>query len=166
MRVLLVSVLSLVLSSLLWTPTASAVAVPGGESTASCFHRWTDSISPGLTTTPGRVTFTSHGETGTIDCTGQVRGQHVTGPGTFGEEGVVNGTCVSGSGSAVFSFSIPTTGGVEKFSIPVTFTYGALSGLTSSAAFPGAFVIVPTGGDCVTSAITEITVSRLGSLTS
>ncbi len=166
MKLLLVGLLGLVVSSLYWGPVAAAESNVEADSTASCLHSWTDSVSPGLTTTPQTATFTSHGETGTIHCQGLVKGHQVTGPGTFGEEGLFEGTCLSGSGMAVFSFTIPTTGGQARFRIPVTFTYGLGLGSTSSEAFPGAFVVVPTAGDCLITPITEIAVVRLGILNS
>lgn len=159
MKLLSIGLLSVLMSALLWTSSA------GAESTATCVHRWTDSLSPGLTTTPGKAAFTSHGETGTIDCYGEVRGQRVTGTGTFGEEGVFEGTCAFGSSSAVFSFTIPTAGGPAKFEMPVTFTYAGF-GSTSSDVFPGAFAIIPTAGDCLTTPITKVAVTRVGSLKS
>ncbi len=164
MKVRLLGVLvSLVACSLFAMPVAGAQAT---GSTAVCVHRWTDSVSPGLTLTGRQVTFTSHGETGTITCIGAVNGHQVTGTGTFGEVGSFQGTCASGFGSATFSFSIPTTAGPAAFSVPVTFTYAAGAGLTSSAVFPGTFVVVPTAGNCLITPVTTIAVVRVGVLQS
>ncbi len=157
------ALVSLLVSSLYAMPIAGA---QGTASTAVCVHRWTDSISPGLTITARQVTFTSHGETGTITCIGQVNGNTVTGTGTFGEVGTFRGTCASGNGSATFSFTVPTTAGPATFSVPVTFTYAAGVGLSSSAVFPGTFVVVPTAGDCLLTPVSRIAVVRVGVLQS
>ncbi|MGH2688537.1 MAG: hypothetical protein ACRDKW_06995, partial [Actinomycetota bacterium] len=66
---------------------------------ASCIGSWPVSLTPGLTATPQQSDFTSHGESGNITCSGTVKGHAVTGPGTFGLEGVLQGTCLMGSGT-------------------------------------------------------------------
>ncbi|HYT38233.1 MAG TPA: hypothetical protein VEN99_01915, partial [Acidimicrobiia bacterium] len=45
------------------------------------------SLSPGLSRSPSSGTFGSKGESGTLDCQGNVGGQPATGRGTFGAEG-------------------------------------------------------------------------------
>jgi hypothetical protein len=152
--------LALVLPSLRVHPAAAA----GGS--AMCSHQWNDSIDPGVTTTRKHAVVSSHGETGTIQCSGTVRGQQVTGPGTFGEEGVVDGDCSSGTGQVLFSFTLPTAGGPMRLRFPVSFSFGPGAGQTSSDVFPGAFLVRPVTGDCVTTPITEIAVSRVGLLQS
>jgi hypothetical protein len=146
----------------------SAVAMtllPPGQATAagsiaSCFHSWTDSVSPGIGSTPSRSRFTSHGETWTLTCQGFVRGNRVTGPGTFGEEGVVDGTCASGSGEVTFSFTIPTTAGDQKFRLTFPFVYGPGGGTARTDVFPGVFLFFPKTGDCINEPITEFNVLR------
>jgi hypothetical protein len=75
-------------------PLHSGPAAAAG-STAMCFHQWNDTVTPGVTTSRMRAAVSSHGETGTIQCSGNVRGQQVTGPGTFGEVRPVTGDCVT-----------------------------------------------------------------------
>jgi hypothetical protein len=152
--------LALVLPSLHVRPAAAA------GSSAMCFHQWNDTVDPGTTTTPQRQSFSSHGETGTIQCSGTVRGQQVTGPGTFGEEGVIEGSCSGGQGQALFSITLPTSGGPVHLRFPVSFSFAPGVGQTSGDVFPGAFQVRPVKGDCVTTPVTEIAVSRLGLLQS
>lgn len=84
----------------------------------------------------------------------------MTGPGTFGEEGVVEGTCSSGSGEVNFSFTIPTTAGDQKFSLTFPFVYGPGGGTARTDVFPGVFVFFPKTGDCINAPITEFNVLR------
>lgn len=153
-----------VLAPVAMMPGPAPAAAAG--STAICFHQWTDTLTPGATSGPQHAAFSSHGETGVIQCSGTVRGLQITGQGTFGEEGSVEGSCSSGTGQAVFSFTLPTSGGAQHFQVPVTFTFGPGLGQTSSDVFPGAFAVRPVKGDCVTTPVTEIAVSRLGVLQS
>jgi len=159
--------LCLVILGALASPLPPALApapVAAAQSTATCVHRWTDDVTPGVGPTMQRATFSSHGETGAIECQGEIMGRRVTGPGTFGEEGVVEGTCGSGTGSATFSFTVVTSGGPLHLRMPVSFTYGPLTGVTTSESFPGVFVVVPMMGDCLTAPVTRIAVTRAGML--
>lgn len=157
---LVVAALAVIAPSLHPTPAASAA------SSAACVHQWTDTVTPGTTTTNQRALFSSHGETGTIQCSGTVQGRQVTGPGTFGEVGVIEGSCSSALGQALFSITLPTGGGPVHLRFPVTFSLGPGAGQTSGDAFPGAFVVRPVKGDCVSTPVTEITVTRFGLLQS
>lgn len=135
------------------------------SSRAACVASWRDTVSPGITLTPAVGAFTSHGETGTITCVGSVKGHRVTRPGTFGEQGVVRGNCAFGSGSALFSMTIPTSAGAARLQIPAVFTYAGGVGLRPTGIFPGGFVFYPVRGDCITSPVTEIAVVLHGTLT-
>jgi hypothetical protein len=141
-------------------PTHSTAAA---RSIAHCRHTWIDSISPGVSMKRQKVDLTSNGETGTIRCRGFVEGKRVTGPGTFGEVGTFDGTCAGGTGSATFSFTLPTTAGPVKLRIPVTFTVMGF-GSTTSDVFPGKFLFDPLAGNCLTAPITRIRVFRAGTL--
>ena len=129
-------------------------------STAYCFHAWTDTASPGVGATPSRSEFSSNGEKWDLVCHGLVRGHPVTGPGTFGEDGVIEGSCSSGSGTVNFSFTIPTTGGEQKFRLTVPFVYGPGGGTARTTDFPGVFAFYPTAGDCMNKPVTEFNVVR------
>jgi hypothetical protein len=139
-------------------------AAPTG-SQAICVAQWTDALTPGISLTPSTVSFTSNGPTGTITCVGSVRGHAVTGPGTFGEQGTIRGTCTSGSGEALFVMTIPTDGGPATVILPAVFTTVGTVGLRPTGTFPGGFVAVPTQGDCVTTPVTQIAVVLHGTLT-
>jgi hypothetical protein len=153
-RMISAAVLALAMLPLHWTDVAAA------GTSASCFHTWIDSITPGVTATPQRSSFTSGGERWAITCQGMVRGRQVTGPGTFGEEGVLEGSCSSGSGMVNFSFTIPTTGGDQRFHLRFAFTFGPGIGGSSNDPFPGVFAFSPKTGDCVTAPVTEVNIVR------
>jgi len=129
-------------------------------SVAHCVHRWTDTASPGIGTTPDTSDFTSNGEKWPLVCEGLVRGFRVTGPGTFGEYGVIDGACAAGAGEVNFSFTIPTTAGEQKFRLKFTFVYGPGGGTSQTDDFPGVFAFYPTRGDCMNKPVTEFKVVR------
>jgi len=150
-------ILLLTVVALTTLPTTPAGAA---GSVAYCFHTWTDTASPGVSTTPARSTFTSNGEKWDLLCAGLVRGHEVTGRGTFGEHGVIEGTCSAGQGVVNFAFTIPTAGGEQKFALKFEFVYGPGGGTARTADFPGVFVFFPTAGDCTNEPVTEFKVIR------
>jgi hypothetical protein len=158
--------LGVVLCLFLGPVPASARAEVAGPSAsrAVCVAHWTDSVTPGISMTPSVGTFTSNGQTGTITCVGSVAGHAVTGPGTFGEQGTASGTCASGSGTAIFSMTIPTDGGPVTLTMPAAFTFAAGIGFRPTGSFPGGFVFAPTRGDCVLTPVTQIAVVLHGTL--
>ncbi|MCA1846463.1 MAG: hypothetical protein LC792_25365 [Actinobacteria bacterium] len=111
-------------------------------------------------TTPDSSRFTSNGEKWPLVCEGFVRGYQVTGPGTFGEYGVIDGACAAGQGDVTFSFTIPTTAGDERFRLKFTFVYGPGGGASRTDDFPGVFAFYPTAGDCLNKPVTEFKVVR------
>jgi hypothetical protein len=139
---------------------SSADQAGAAGSSASCFHQWTDTAVPGISTGPSRSEFTSNGEKWALICQGLVRGQPVTGPGTFGEDGVIEGTCASGSGTVNFAFTIPTTAGNQKFRLTFPFVYGPGGGTARTGDFPGVFQFSPTKGDCINAPVTEFDIRR------
>jgi hypothetical protein len=147
-----VSILLVFLSSTAW------VAPAGADSTAVCVATWSVTISPGVTSEPGKHTITSNGPTGTLICQGLVGGQTVTGPGTLGEVGEIEGTCATGSGQALMSFTLPTATGPLTISVNTKFVYGPGVGMRLSDQIPGPFEFVATQGDCTTSPITQVRV--------
>jgi hypothetical protein len=115
-----------------------------------------------------QLTGTSHGPTGTADCTGTVDGEQVTGLGTFGvnshEEGDCGATQTTGRNN--FVLRVPTTGGDKT----VPGVYADTSQQTS-----GGFVILLSGditgtaevlsvvGDCsAANPLTQVTVQIQG----
>jgi len=157
MRRLLMPLAAAALAAL---PVSPARAAEDGESIAYCFHAWTDTADPGVSAEPGETTFTSNGEKWKLRCNGMVRGHRVTGPGTFGEYGVIEGSCVAGQGEVNFSFTIPTDGGEQKFQLKFPFVYGPGGGTASTDDFPGVFAFYPKTGDCMNRPVTEFEVVR------
>ena len=144
---------------------AMVAVVPAGQaraasSVASCTYSWTDTASPGVGATPSRSQFTSNGEKWPLPCQGLVRGSQVTGPGTFGEDGVFDGSCSSGSGEVNFSFTIPTAAGAQRFRLTFPFVYGPGAGTARTDTFPGVFAFFPKKGDCINAPVTEFDVYR------
>ena len=150
---------------LMLSAAAALTVLPVGParaagSVAYCFHAWTDTATPGVNDTPARSTFTSGGEKWDLICQGSVKGHEVTGFGTFGEDGVIEGTCSAGEGKVNFSFTIPTTAGEQKFTLTFPFVYGPGGGTGRTTQFPGVFVFFPTEGDCTSQPVTEFQVVR------
>ena len=141
-------------------------ATPAGAagSVAYCFHTWTDTATPGVSATMARSEFTSNGEKWDLICQGRVRGHEVTDWGTFGEDGLIEGTCTAGQGKVNFSFTIPTTGGEQKFRLTFPFVYGPGGGTSQTTEFPGVFMFFPTAGDCTNTPVTEFKVIRNATL--
>ena len=139
-------------------------AARAAGSIAYCFHTWTDTATPGVSNTMARSTFTSGGEKWDLICQGRVKGHEVTGWGTFGEDGVIEGTCTAGEGKVNFAFTIPTAGGVQKFRLTFPFVYGPGGGTARTTEFPGVFMFFPTAGDCTNEPVTEFTVIRNATL--
>ena len=155
----LLTLLPIVALTVLPAPPAGAA-----RGVAYCFHTWTDTVAPGVGQTPARSRFTSNGEKWDLLCEGLVRGYEVTGPGTFGEEGVIEGTCTAGQGVVNFSFTIPTAGGDQKFRLTFPLVYGPGGGASQTKDFPGVFMLFPTEGDCTNQPVTEFKVIRNATL--
>jgi hypothetical protein len=154
---------------LLLLPTVAMTLLPATQaraagSTAFCFHSWTDTVTPGVSVIPEKSTFTSNGEIWTLTCGGFVRGARVTGPGTFGEHGTLEGTCGQGSGQVHFSFTIPTTDGDQKFAFSFPFYWGPGGGTGNTQTFPGVFMFYPKVGDCFSQKVTEVNIMRWAQL--
>ena len=130
------------------------------ESVAYCVHAWSDTADPGIEATAGTSRFTSNGQKWPLYCEGTVRGARVTGRGTFGEDGIIEGACAAGKGSVNFSFTLPTTDGLQRFKMSFDFVYGPGGGTSESNDFPGAFVFYPRRGDCWGAPVTEFDVVR------
>src|SRR5437660_6327826 len=82
------------------------------------------------------------------------------GPRTFGEDGVIDGSCSSGSGEVNFSFTIPTAAGAQRFHVTFPFVYGPGAGTARTDTFPGVFAFFPKKGDCINAPVTEFDVYR------
>lgn len=90
---------------------------------------------------------------------GTFYGHRVTGPGSFGDEGIYTGTCVLVHTSGRYLFTVPADAGPMHF----VATYAANSiglvartdGSLPGARLTGVDIFVPTRGDCVTTPATE-----------
>lgn len=138
------------------------------ESTAICSGTWQMSFSPGVSATPTKSAFTTNGETGTINCVGSLKGLQITGPGTFGQEGIFEGTCLQGTASSVITVTIPTSAGPEKLSFVDNMLTGPGFGFkfSDSLVGPMGFLFYPIVGNCVTAPVTQIAVVGQGVLKS
>jgi hypothetical protein len=170
------------------TSGVAAVGADAAEATPCRFTAEFD-LAPGLSLTPTSGTFTSGGETGTINCSGRVDGRMVTGPGTFGADGsygTADGdSCVSGGeGSGTQSFTLRTGNGPVPVGNVITFTYqpvpgspadregadvtrpAVASGRFSGPRFSGTFEVTLVRGDCVTAPVTRVRLDGRGTLLS
>jgi len=106
--------------ALLLALPVAALFVPAAPASAAapvvdlnCTITVTTDLHPALTPRLSHIAFTSHGLTGTADCTGTIDGQPVTGPGSFGVIDVALANCVQATGSGTFVLKIPTAGGAR-----------------------------------------------------
>jgi len=163
-------------SALLAAVTLTAVLVgPGADratAESTCEFSMPVSIDPGVGPQPNSGTFTSGGETGTIDCG--------AGAGTLGIAGAYGtkdpdscGGAVSngneGNGHAVMK--VPTADGPQSLEFDFTFVYGqpatnggVVEGTFQSERFSGAFQLTPTAGDCFSAPVTKANVTGQGVL--
>ena len=165
--ILVVALLLLSLTSLTPTP----VRAQGG---AACTFTADFRVLPGFSTTPSRGSFTTGGETGTVDCAGLVFGQEVLGAGTFGFEGEYGtgpsggDTCSDGQGRGTFSMHVPTSLGVVL--VRGTFTEafvgngGQFVGHGPTLEMGCIYEFRPTQGDCVTTPARAETMTGQGAI--
>jgi hypothetical protein len=148
----------IILTGLLMIGTSVGPSLPAAsaQSTAICLGEHTVSFSPGITTASGKTSYTTQG--GTIWCVGEIHGRQVTGPGTFGQEGVLDGNCLYGSGSGTVFITIPASGGSAKLTIPHKIMFVPGVGTKSADQLSAMFEFFPTEGNCVAAPITEIAV--------
>jgi hypothetical protein len=153
MRLLRIGFVGLLLMGLFtgpWLPVASA------QSGAICSGEHTVRFSPGITTTSGRTSYTTQG--GKITCVGEIHGQKVTGPGTFAQEGFLEGNCLHGAGFGTVFITIPTSDGSTKLSVSHEIMFVPGVGSKSADQLSATFEFYPTKGDCINTPITEIAV--------
>jgi len=137
------------------------------EKGAHCFIDKDDTLSPGVSLNPSSGTAVTPAP-GIIECHGKVNGFAPTGDGQVTEQARYGtkdpDTCQSGGeGDGQYVVTIPTSGGVQQFTAPFTFTYGepsthggVVAGRVKGEGFQGTFDITPKEGDCVTKPITRV----------
>jgi hypothetical protein len=157
--------------------TAGLVAPPVGadESGTPCAFEVDVSLSPGLSRSPSSGTFTSRGESGTLDCQGNVGGHPATGRGTLGAEGRYGtsgdgDSCQSkeGRGDGTAHFTVPAEGGSQHVDDPFTLTYRvdgrSVVGEITGQRFNGTFDVTKANGDCLWQPVTKIHLKGKGHL--
>ena len=147
----------------------AAAPAQADATSAICTERF-----PAVTLTPGfglaetSGTGTTGGQTGSIDCTGRLDSQRVTGRGTIGFDEQYTGTCASDHSVGILRATIPTTAGVQH--LTGTFTERrSLLAITVEVRFPGSRytgigAIVPTLGSCILSPIRRASLLLTGTI--
>jgi hypothetical protein len=139
------------------TPASADTDAPVSSADLDCTITVTTDVYPGVTTELQHVAVTSHGLTGTADCTGTIDGATVTGPGTFAVTIEETANCTQLAGQGEFVLQVPTTDGTKTvagtFDVSGTSAGADLTGdLTGSA-----HVTEVLEGDCVTTPLTRVT---------
>lgn len=165
MQRLWVILASMSIASLFIQPAAAQTSAARGNNDALCTLTFTEYFSPGFTLTPTSGIQNSGREVGSITCGGKLQGHNITGPGTFGNEGLLHeSTCLLDHSTGRYFATLPTDGGP----IRIEGTYSLLrTGLTLTfeaeqpeAHGTGSALVIPTKGDCVTTPVTEALVFR------
>jgi hypothetical protein len=145
------------------------------ESGTPCAFEVQVSLSPGLSRSPSSGTFDSKGESGTLDCQGDVGGHPATGRGTFGAEGHYGTAgegdgCQSkeGRGDGTAHLTVPVDGGSQHVDDPFTMTYRvdgrSVVGEITGERFSGTFDVTEADGDCLWRPVTRIRIKGRGHL--
>lgn len=149
----------------------SATAHAAGTAPAVCTTTFTATIAPGFTMTPTAGKLTSGGQTGSLECFGEIGGQRITpDPGSMGfVERHRRGTCRGHVGTGRVHVIIPTTAGPADMVGRLAVRRTALS-VRVQVRFPGLLfrgsgVIFPRLGDCSSTPLEQIKVTITGSLT-
>ena len=155
--------------------TGLVAPAAGADEATPCTFEVDITLSPGLSREPSSGTFRSEGESGTLDCQGNVGGRRATGRGTYGADGRY-GTdgdgdhCRSkeGRGEGTASFTVPVEGGSRHIDDPFTMTYRvegrSVVGEITGRRFTGTFDVTRANGDCLWKAVTEIRIKGRGHL--
>ena len=147
------------------SPSAPAPApapdVPSGQG-LPCTADWVVRLDQPISRVASFGQFTSGGETGVINCLGEVGGHRVTGPGTYGESGAFGAgpaggaDCSNGSGAGDFTATIPTDGGRRHVEGMVSFYWLGAAGVVFDGRFPSVLRLSPGAGDCLTEPAREL----------
>src|SRR5437763_16976749 len=87
------------LAAALLVAPATAASAAGPSADLTCTIPFTSDINPPIPPAGGPLSATTHGLTGTADCTGTVDGESVNGTGSFAVYGEGTGDRVAGSGT-------------------------------------------------------------------
>jgi membrane protein implicated in regulation of membrane protease activity len=150
--------------------SATGSAQAAATTFATCTSQFTVTITPGFSLTPSAGTITSHGETGTVVCTGTIDGQRVTGPGTIGiDETYARGDCLSHVGVGTATITVPTTAGPKHLAGAATSRRTGVA-LSAEVEFPGAQfsgigLAAPLQGRCLLTPMRQALLTVTGTLT-
>jgi hypothetical protein len=137
--------------------TAARADSPISSADLDCTITVTTDVNPGVTTDLQHVGVTSHGLTGTADCTGTIDGATVTGPGTFAVTIQETANCTQLAGQGEFVLRVPTTDGTKTVAGTFDVT-GSAAGADLTGDLTGsAHVTEVLEGDCVTTPLTRVT---------
>jgi hypothetical protein len=135
---------------------AASLALPAAPASADgphanlyCTMTFTSDIIPPVTPELRHNESTSHGLTGTADCTGTIDGYQVTGPGIFGQVTQGAGNCYEGGGQTQANVQLQTTGGIKTVIANSDYHYdnvAGIAGLHGEQTGPVNFIVVD--GDC------------------
>jgi hypothetical protein len=148
---------------------AATPSVPSGQALL-CTADWVVRLDQPISMTESFGQFTSGGETGVINCHGNLGGQPVTGPGTYGESGafgpgrVGGADCTNGGGAGDYTATIPTAAGPQHVSGMVSFNWTGPIGVVFDGQFPSAFRLSPGAGDCFNQPARELHFQAAGVL--
>jgi len=146
-----------IVAALLVLPAAPASA-DDPVANLDCTFVTTQDINPPITPEFGPVSSTTHGLTGTADCTGTIDGAQVTGPGAVGITNTGFGNCSGVTGSGTFVLQVQTTDGVKTVAGRFDFTSGPLPGeVILTGDLTGTVTALSVEGDCVNTPITQST---------
>lgn len=152
-----------------------APAARAEEAGTPCTFEVDVTLSPGLSSRPSSGSFDSNGESGKLDCRGNVGGKPATGRGTFGADGRY-GTggdgdhCYTkeGRGEGTARFTVPVEGGSEHVEDPFTLTYRvdgrSVVGDITGRRFTGTFDVTKADGDCLRNPVRKIRLKGRGHL--
>jgi hypothetical protein len=145
---------------------AAAPAQAAVGTAAVCTTHFMATITPGFSMTAGSGTFTTNGQTGSMNCIGKIGGDRVTGPGSVAVEESYTGACASHTGTGTVHVVIPTTGGSKDMVGALTLRRTGLV-VHPEVRFPGARYIgvgisVPRQGNCLVTPLRRALVLMVG----
>lgn len=162
------SVLSALIATAALTPAPAQAA---RAASAVCTTTFTATITPGFTMKPTAGKLTTRGQTGSLECFGEIGGQRITAdPGSMGfVQKHTTGTCRGHVGTGRVHIIIPTTTGSMDITGTLAVRRTALS-VRVTVRFPGLIfrgngVVFPRLGDCSSTPLEQTKVTITGSFT-
>jgi hypothetical protein len=150
---------ALALAVVIARPAAAQTSGTNADNTAHCTFKFTLYFDPGLTMTHTSGTQSTHGDVGSMSCTGRLAGANITGPGTIGVEGRYNASCLFDHTTGRYFATLPTDQGplhiegeYEVFRTGTTFEVRTTQ---PRARGSGWGLVVPLKGDCVANPLTD-----------